>query len=290
MDSGVLITDLLNGLSRGMLYFLMTSGLALTFSVLGIINFAHGSFIMLGAYMAFTLLQATGMAWAFFLIIILAAVVIGVIGVLVEMQLLRRIYQAEHLYQLLLTFALVLIFDGLVLEIWGGQPRSMILPKYVLGAVSIGGNPFPKYSLIILFVSALLTVGLWRFLYRTDFGKATRAAAMDREMTEALGKNVPVVFTGTFGIGIALAAFAGGLGLAMSSLTPGVGTQIVVLCFAVVVIGGMGSLWGALIAALILGLCESFGDHYFPQMAMALPFILMALILMLRPQGLFGKE
>lgn len=290
MDAGVILTDILNGLSRGMLYFLMTSGLALTFSVLGIINFAHGSFIMLGAYIAFTLLQATGMTWAFFIIIIVAGFLVGVIGLLVEIFLLRRIYESEHLYQLLLTFALVLIFDGLVMEIWGGRPRSMDLPKHILGAITIMGNPFPKYSLIVLIVSALLTIGLWQFLYRTDFGKATRAAAMDREMTEALGINVPVVFTGMFGIGIALAAFAGGLGLAMGSLTPGVGTHIIILCFAVVVIGGMGSLWGALIAALILGIFEAFGGHYFPQIAMALPFMLMALILMLRPQGLFGKE
>ncbi len=290
MDAGLLTTDILNGLSRGMLYFLMTSGLALTFSVLGIINFAHGSFIMLGAYMAYTLLQATGMAWAFFILIIISAILIGVVGLLVEAFLLRKIYESEHLYQLLLTFALVLITDGVVMEIWGGQTKSMLLPKYLMGAVNILGSAFPKYPLYILLVSVLLTIGLWQFLYRTNFGKATRAAAMDREMTESLGINVPAVFTGTFGLGIALAAFSGGMGLAMTSLSPGLGTHIVVTCFAVVVIGGTGSLWGALIAALILGIFESFGDHYFPQLAMALPYILMALILMLRPQGLLGKE
>jgi len=290
MDLGILLIDLLNGLSRGMLYFLMASGLNLTFSVLGIINFAHGSFIMLGAYFTWTLLQGIGGDWSFIFIIILSGGIVGLIGILIEIFFVRRIYESEHLYQLLLTFALIMIIDGLVLEIWGGMPRSILLPKYFLGAASIVGKPFPKYSLFILFGSIVIAVLLWFFLYKTKFGKASRAAASDVEITSALGINVPYVYSGMFAIGVALAGFSGGLGLAMSSITPGVGAHIAVTCFAVIVIGGLGSLTGTLVAALILGIFEAFGDHYFPQVAMALPFIIMALILLARPQGLFGRK
>ncbi|MFH1951051.1 MAG: branched-chain amino acid ABC transporter permease [Pseudomonadota bacterium] len=290
MDPGIVLIDLLNGLTRGMLYFLMASGLTLAFSVLGIINFAHGSLIMLGAYFAWTLLQAIGGGWFFFAIIILSGIIVGVVGILIEIFFLRRIYGSEHLYQLLLTFALIMIIDGLVLEIWGGMPRCMILPGSLLGAVSIGGNFFPKYSLFILLCSTAVAILGWFFLYKTKFGKASRAAAADVEITSALGINVPFVYCGMFAIGAALAGFSGGLGLAMSSITPGVGAHIAVTCFAVIVIGGLGSLVGTLVAALILGIFEAFGDHYFPQLAMALPFIIMAVILLARPQGLFGRK
>jgi len=290
MDPGILLIDLLNGLSRGMLYFLMASGLTLTFSVLRIINFAHGSLIMLGAYFAWSLLQLVGGNWTFVLIILLSGCIVGVIGILIEVFFVRRIYTSEHLYQLLLTFALIMIIDGLALEIWGGQPRTMSLPRFFLGAVSIAGNSFPKYSLFTLFGSGVVAVLLWFFLYKTDFGKASRAAAADVEITSALGINVPLIYCGMFAIGVALAGFSGGLGLAMSSLTPGVGAHIAVTCFAVIVIGGLGSLAGTLAAALILGVFEAFGDHYFPEIAMALPFIIMAVILLVRPQGLLGRK
>jgi branched-subunit amino acid ABC-type transport system permease component len=290
MDPGILLIDFLNGLSRGMLYFLMASGLNLVFSVLRIINFTHGSLIMLGAYFTWTLLQVIGGDWSFIVIIILSGCAVGAIGILIETFFVRRIYESEHLYQLLLTFALIMIIDGLVLEIWGGQPRSIFLPRYLLGPVFIAGKPFPKYSLFTLFSSTAIAVLVWLFLYKTKFGKASRAAAADVEITSALGINVTYVYCGMFAIGVALAGFSGGLGLAMSSLTPGVGAHIAVTCFAVIVIGGLGSLTGTLIAALILGIFEAFGDHYFPQVAMALPFVIMALILLARPQGLFGRH
>jgi branched-subunit amino acid ABC-type transport system permease component len=289
MDPGVLLIDLLEGLCRGMLYFLMASGLSLTFSVLGIINFAHGSLIMLGAYLVWSSLQIIAGDWCFILIIILSGAMVGGIGILIELFFLRRIYRAEHLYQLLLTFALIMIIDGLALEIWGGQPRSIRVPGYFLGAVSIAGRPFPKYSLFILFSSIVVAVILWAFLYKTKFGKASRAAAADVEITSALGIDVSFIYCGMFAIGVALAGLSGGVGLAMSSLAPGVGANIAVLCFAIIVIGGMGSLMGTLTAALVLGIFEAFGDHYFPEAAMALPFIIMAVILLARPQGLLGK-
>jgi len=290
MDAGIVIIDLLNGLSRGMLYFLMASGLTLTFSVLGVINFAHGSLIVLGAYFTWSLLQVVSGDWLFIVIIIFSACIVGLIGILIEVFLLRKIYKSEHLYQLLLTFALIMIIDGLILQIWGGQPRSMPLPGFFLGAVPIMDNFFPKYSLFILFGSIAVAILVWLFLYKTRFGKASRAAASDVEMTSALGVNVPLVYCGMFAIGVALAGFSGGLGMAMSSITPGAGAQMGLTCFVVIVIGGLGSLMGTLIAALILGLFEAFGDHYFPQFAMILPFAIMALILLVKPQGLLGRS
>jgi branched-subunit amino acid ABC-type transport system permease component len=287
---GNLLMDLLIGVSQGMLYFLMASGLTLTFSVLRIINFAHGSFIMLGGYFTWTLLQVIGGDWSLVASIILAGVILGVVGIFIEILFVRRIYQSQHLYQLLLTFALILIIDGLVLEIWGGQRRTIFLPRYFLGAVSIAGKSFPKYLIFILFGSITTAILVWLFLYRTRFGKSSRAAAIDVEMTSALGINVAYIYSGTFAIGAALAGFAGGLGLSMSSLTPGMGAHMVVTCFAVIVIGGLGSLTGTLIASLILGIFEAFGDHYFPSVAMALPFIIMAIILLTRPQGLLGRN
>jgi len=286
----VLFIDILYGLSRGMLYFLMASGLTLTFSVMGIINFAHGSFVMVGAYITWSLIQWTGVTWPFIAFLILSGIIVGVIGVWIEIFLLRRIYKAEQLYQLLLTFVLILIIDGLALEIWGGSFRSMVLPRYLAGGVSIAGRPFPKYFLFILFSSICIAIILWVFLYKTKFGKVSRAAAMDAEITSTLGINVSLIYCGMFAMGVALAGFSGGLGLAMSCLSLGIGANIIVICFAIIVIGGMGSLKGSLIASLILGVFESFGDHYFPKLAMALPFILMSLILIIRPQGLFGEK
>ena len=290
MDIGMLFIDLLNGLSRGMLYFLMASGLTLALSVLRIINFAHGSLIMLGAYITWSLLQIMSGNWAFVLIICLSGCIVGIIGILIEVFFMRRLYESEHLYQVLLTFALIMIIDGVVLEIWGGMAKTMLLPSFFLGAVSIAGRLFPKFSLFILLGSVVVAMLLWVFIYKTDFGKASRAAAEDREMTSALGINVPLICCGTFAIGVALAGFSGGLGLAMTSLTPGVGTHLVVTCFAIIVIGGLGSLTGTLAAALILGIFEAFGDHYFPEIAMALPYIIMAVILLVKPQGLLGKK
>jgi branched-subunit amino acid ABC-type transport system permease component len=290
IDPGTLLIDLLNGMSRGMLYFLMASGLTLAFSVLGIINFAHGSLVMLGGYFTWTLLQVIGGDWSLIAILVLSGVIVGIIGILIEFFFVRRIYQSHHLYQLLLTFALIMIIDGLVLEIWGAQHRSMLLPGYFLGAVSLAGKPFPKYLLFILFGSTAVAILVWLFLYKTKFGKSSRAAAADVEMTSALGINVPCIYCGPFGIGAALAGFAGGLGLAMSCITPGMGAHIAVTCFVVIVIGGLGSLTGTLVAALTLGILEAFGDHYFPQAAMALPFIIMTFILLTRPQGLLGRK
>jgi branched-chain amino acid transport system permease protein len=249
---------------------------------------------MLGAYIAWSLLlllsSTLGRDLSFIIVIFISGGIVGVIGIFVEIFFLRRIYETENLYQLLLTFALIMIIDGLILQIWGALPRTIPLPSYFLGAVSIAGQPFPKYSLFMLLISMFFGIIIWAFLYKTKFGKASRAAAEDFEITSALGINVYFIFTGMFGIGVGLAGLCGGLGFCMSSITPSGGANIIVLCFAIIAIGGMGSLKGTLTAALVLGIFESFGDHYFPKVAMALPFAIMAVILLIRPRGLFGKK
>lgn len=290
MDLEVLLIDLLNGVSRSMVYFLMASGLTVAFSVMGIINFAHGSFVMLGAYIMWSLLHYTGVTWPFLAFLVVTGITVGIVGGMIEKFILRKIYGADQLYQLLLTFILILIIDGLVLEIWGGSPLSMKLPTYLTGGVTIVSRPFPKYFLFAPLCSACIAILFWLFLYKTNSGKVSRATAMDKEITSTFGINVTYVYFVMFAIGGALAGFSGGLGLAMSCLSPGIGANIVVICFAIIVIGGMGSLGGTFIASLILGVFEAFGDHYFPKLAMALPYILMSLILIIRPQGLFGAK
>jgi len=289
MDFGVICIDILTGLSRGLLYFLIASGLAVTLGTLGIINFAHGAFYMCGAYIAWTVAHLIGNAMGvFWMGAAVGGATMFVFGLLIEFVLLRRIYAAEHLYQILLTFGLVLFIDGLVLEIWGGLPKSIFQPEYLTGSLSVMGHPWPVYSLFILLFSAALAIGLWFLLHRMRFGKECRAAAMDREVSEALGINVSRVFMLMFGIGAAIAGIAGGVGTALDSVSPGLGVRIIVICFAIIVIGGMGSLTGALMGALTLGMIESFGWHYFPDLAMLIPYILMAVILLIRPQGLLG--
>jgi len=291
VDPGLILIDVLNGLSKGFFYFLIVSGLTLTLGIMGIINFAHGAFYMVGGYTAYTLARVlAGTGCEFWLAAVISAVIVSGAGFLVERFLLRRIYAAEHLYQLLLTFGLVFLLEGLVLQIWGGTPRSIFQPEFLMGSLIVAGRSWPKYSLFLLLFSAALAAGLWYLLYRTRLGRSTRASAMDKEMTRALGINVPQVFTIMFVIGTFLAALAGGTGTALRSLTLGMGAEIIILCFAIVVIGGMGSLVGALIGSLILGMFESFGWHYFPDLAMMLPYLLMTVVLIIRPRGLLGKE
>ncbi|MEM2983198.1 MAG: branched-chain amino acid ABC transporter permease [Candidatus Bathyarchaeia archaeon] len=291
MDLGMILVDLLNGLTRGFLYFLIVSGLAVTLGTMGIINFAHGSFFMLGAYLTWTVfMEIDGITESFRIGIAAGTVALFLLGLIVERGLLRRIYEAEHLYQLLATFGLVLFLDGLVLEVWGGLPKVITIPRYLSGNISVAGRPWPVYSLFILLFSSVIILGLWLLLYRTRFGYECRAAAMDREISCALGINVSKIFMFMFAVGASVAGLAGGAGTGLVALSPGLGGSIIILCFAIIVIGGIGSLGGAFAGAIIIGVLESFGWHYFPDSAMYLPFAIMAIILLLRPQGLLGRE
>jgi branched-subunit amino acid ABC-type transport system permease component len=278
----------LAGLSSGMFIWLVASGLTLIFGVLGVLNFAHGSFYMLGAYVTFTLVQA--LAPHFLPAALLAPFAVCVVGFVVERFFLRAVYRLELPYQLLLTFAFVLIFDNLVKIIWGGgalSPPAGLGP--LAGSVPILGRKFPVYSLFVIAVGPMVALVLWAALERTWIGRIVRAASSDREMASALGVRVPALFTGVFVFGTWLGAVGGALAVPYVGLmTPGMGESIIIDAFIVAVIGGLGSLKGAFLGALVIGVLSAFGTRFFPTFDMFLTFILMAVVLLLRPRGLFG--
>jgi branched-subunit amino acid ABC-type transport system permease component len=279
----------LAGLSTGMFIWLVASGLTLIFGVLGVLNFAHGSFYMLGAYFCYTALRFQGNN--FWLGLILGPLAVCVIGFVMERFFLRYVYHLALPYQLLLTFAFVLIFDNLVNIIWGaGSIGSPSVPG-LSGSVLILGRGFPVYNLFIIAMGPLVALGLWAFLEKTWWGRIIRAAASDREMASAIGIKVPLLYTVVFIFGAWLAAVGGALAVPyVGLLTSGMGQAIIIEAFVVAVIGGLGSLKGAFLGALVIGLLSSFGTRYIPTFDMFLTFILMAVVLLWRPQGFFGES
>jgi branched-chain amino acid transport system permease protein len=279
----------LAGLSTGMFIWLVASGLTLIFGVLGVLNFAHGSFYMLGAYFCYAVLHIQGNN--FWVGLIVGPLAVCVIGFVVERFFLRYVYHLALPYQLLLTFAFVLIFDNLVNIIWGaGSIGSPSVPG-LSGSVLILGRDFPVYNLFIIAMGPLVAFGLWVFLEKTWWGRIIRAAASDREMASAIGVKVPLLYTVVFIFGAWLAAVGGALAVPyVGLLTSGMGQAIIIEAFVVAVIGGLGSLKGAFLGALLIGLLSSFGTRYIPTFDMFLTFILMAVVLLWRPQGFFGER
>ena len=271
-----------------MLLFLIAVGLSLIFGVLGVLNFAHGAFYMLGAYVAFQLVARGGVD--FWLTLVLAPLVVGALGGIIEVAFLRRMYRRETVFQLLLTFALILILDDLVRIIWGSGPRMVPQPAPLGESIPIGGRFFPAYNLSVVALGPVVGLALWLALRSTHAGRIVRAAAQDREMASALGIDVPRVFTAVFALGTALAALGGVLAAPLRTLSPAMGDAIIIDSFIVAVVGGLGSFPGALVGALLIGQVGAFGvvNPAFAQLQIAFPFILMALILLARPRGLFG--
>lgn len=288
MDLKSIVHVCLAGLSTGMFIWLVASGLTLIFGVLGVLNFAHGSFYMLGAYFCFTALTRLGDN--FWLGLLFGPLCVCVAGYVIERFFLRYVYRLELAYQLLLTFAFVLLFDDLVKIIWGaGSMGSPSVPG-LAGSVPILGRNFPTYSLFIIGVGPLVALGMWALIEKTWYGRIIRAASSDREMASAIGVNVPVLFTAVFVFGTWLGAMGGALAVPyVGLLTPGMGEAIIIDAFVVAVIGGLGSLKGAFFGALIIGLLSSFGTRFIPAFDMFLTFILMAAVLLWRPQGFFGE-
>lgn len=278
----------LAGLSTGMFIWLVASGLTLIFGVLKVLNFAHGSFYMLGAYFCYTLLGVMG--GNFWLGLLLGPLCVCAVGFVIERFFIRYVYHLELPYQLLLTFAFVLLFDDLVKVLWGAGSIGSPLVPGLSGSVPILGRDFPVYSLFIIGVGPLVALGMWALLEKTWWGRIVRAASSDREMASAIGVRVPALYTGVFVFGTWLGAVGGGLAVPyVGLLTPGMGESIIIDAFVVAVIGGLGSLKGAFLAALIIGLLSSFGTRYIPTFDMFLTFILMAVVLLWRPQGFFGE-
>ena len=280
----LILAQVVAGLTRGMLYYLLASGLTLIFGVLGIINFAHGTFYMFAVFLAISVTGLTN----YWVALVIVPLVLAFAGGLCEVVLLRRIYKAEHLLQLLLTFALVFVGSDLVKILWGSYPLSLPRVDFLRGGMFLGGVRISTMYIFMVAVSAGCGLALWLMLYKTKWGTIIRACTIDKEMAEALGINVRILFTIVFMIGSWLAGIGGVVAAPLVGGVVGMDMDIIVLCFAVVVVGGMGSLRGALLGALIIGLVESFGLLILPQYAIAFAFGVMAMVLIFRPWGLLG--
>ena len=290
-DPGCAVFQLMGGLSMAMVLFLIASGLSLIFGVLGIVNFAHGSMYMMGAFTAYWLVSRfADTPGHFWIALALAPLIVALIGGAVEVVLLRRIYRRPHFHQFLLTFGLILIIADVMRMSFGGEFKSISRPDLLSGSVSVMGRPFPEYNIFLIVVALAVALGMWLLLQRTGLGRTIRAAASDREMTSALGVNVPLLFTIVFALGAGLGGLAGALDAGRGvAISPTMDVQIILLAFIVVVVGGLGSFGGSLLGALIIAEVTTFGVLLVPQFALAFVFVIMAVALLLRPWGLLGK-
>jgi branched-subunit amino acid ABC-type transport system permease component len=280
----------MGGLTTAMFLFLIASGLSLVFGVMRVINFAHGSFYMLGAYMAWQVVQwLHPLAGGFWLAVVFAAIGVGILGALTELLFFRLLYGREELYQLLFTYALVLILGDAAKFLWGTDQLSVSAPPALASGVQIFGTTQPLYSLFIIAIGPAIAFALWLMLNRSGTGRMVRAAQMDREMLDALGADVATIYTGMFTLSALLAGLAGALVTPIQSIVPGMDVLIIVQAFIVVVIGGLGSLWGTFWGSVIYGQVLSFGILIFPGFSLFSVFALMAVILIVRPWGLFGR-
>ncbi|PWU22349.1 MAG: branched-chain amino acid ABC transporter permease [Candidatus Rokuibacteriota bacterium] len=289
-DLSFVFAQSLSGVTAAMFLFLIASGLSLIFGVLRVLNFAHGSFYMLGAYAAYQIVQWLGPGPGTFWVAALgAALAVALLGGLVERLLFRHLYGKEELYQLLFTYALVLILGDVAKVLWGTQQKSVSRPAGLTGSVTVLGATIPDYNLFIMVLGPAIALGFWFALQKTRIGRLIRAAALDRETLGALGVNVDSLYTGVF----VLASFLGGLGGAlitpMRAVVPGMDTEVIVEAFVVVVIGGLGSFWGTFLGALVYGQVLSFGILFFPRFSIFSIFALMAVVLIVRPWGLLGR-
>jgi branched-chain amino acid transport system permease protein len=273
------------GLSEAMYLWLVAAGLSLIFGVMRVLNFAHGSLYMLGAYFAWVAFRISGSFWVALLV---GPLLVAAAGWALESGFLRRVYSAPEAFQLLLTFAFVLIFDDAVKLAFGPVYQSPPTPAALSGAVLIGRSILPTYHLFILAVGGLVGLGLWIFLEKTGFGLLIRATAADREMARALGVRSSRIFTGVFVLGAWLAGLGGALSMPVRAISPGMGEFIIIEAFVVVVLGGLGSLRGAFLGAVLIGLLHAYGLLFMPVFELALAYMAMAAVLIVRPWGLFG--
>ena len=297
MDFATFLIQLLNAVQYGLLLFLVASGLTLIFGIMGIINLAHGSFYMIGAYLAWSLSGRFGNFWV---AIALGIVLTVLLGMLLEWLLIKRLYRRDHLYQVLLTYGLILIFEESRSIIWGDDVHGVPIPGVLSASIPLTDTlAYPVYRLWMSGVCVVLAGLMYWLIQRTRLGMMIRAGASNRDMTQSLGINIELLYRLVFALGVALAAFAGMIAAPVSSVFPGMGGQVLIICFVVVVIGGIGSVKGALVAALLIGLVDTFGKvleieiggfKVLPQLAGMSVYLLMAIVLLWRPEGLFGKR
>jgi len=289
IDLSFLTVQVLSALRQAAFLFLISSGLTLIFGVLNILNFAHGSLYMLGAYFIYFLATQVAGVGGFLAVLIAAPLGVALVGAIIEMGLLRRIYRQEEIYQLLLTYSLVLIIDDLAKIVFGPEFKSIPKPDILSGSFTLFGGTVPVYTILVLLFAPAVALGLWYILYRTKTGKIIRATSSDREMADALGINMAALFTLVFAFGAVLAGFGGALAGPVRTVFPGVGHEVIIESFVVVVIGGLGSLWGALVGSLLIGFLETVGIILVPEFEMSLIYLLMIVVLIVRPWGLFGR-
>ncbi len=283
-----LLSQLLLGLVNGSFYAMLSLGLAVIFGLLNVINFAHGTLYMLGAFLAWMGMSYFGLNY--WVMLILAPILVGAFGIVIEKTMLRWLYKLDHLYGLLLTFGITLMVEGIFRSIYGvsGQPYSV--PDLLQGATNLGFMVLPNYRAWVVVASLVICFATWFVIEKTRLGAYLRAGTENPKLVEAFGINVPLMVTLTYGFGVALAAFAGVLAAPVIQVSPLMGSNLIITVFAVVVIGGMGSILGSIITGLMLGLVEGLTRVFYPELSATVVFIIMAIVLMVRPAGLFGKE
>lgn len=281
----LLVAQLLNGLVYGVLLFLMAAGLSLIFGLMNVVSLAHGSFFMLGAYLGLSIFRATGSFW---LALVLAPIPVIATGIVIERVFMRPLYRRGHMDQVLLTFGFTFVFLDLVQTVWGRSVQRLPVPEALQGTMHIGAGVFSAYRLFLIGFGFAIALLLWLFLERSRIGAMVRAGVDDAQMAAGLGGNIPALFSGMFGFGVALAAVGGVAAGPILSLYPGMDTEILIPAFIVIVIGGLGSLRGAFVGSLLIGIADTFGKAYLPSLALFLIYLAMILVLLVRPQGLFG--
>ncbi|MSN24400.1 MAG: branched-chain amino acid ABC transporter permease [Geobacter sp.] len=294
----MVMSQVMLGLNNGVFYAILSLGLAVIFGLLNIVNFAHGALYMLGAYVALLgytsigpLLGMPDFHLSYWAALIVAPLVVGAFGIVIERTMLRRLYKFDHLYGLLLTFGLALIIQGVFTNFFNvsGDPYEA-KPEILSGVVNLGFMMFPKYRLWVIVISLVVCFGTWYVIERTKLGSYLRAGTENPELVKAFGVNVPLMITLTYGYGVALAAFAGVLAAPIYSVSPVMGSEMIITVFAVVVIGGMGSIMGSIVTGLLLGMVEGFTKVVYAPASSTVIFLIMVIVLLVKPAGLFGKE
>jgi branched-chain amino acid transport system permease protein len=285
MNTSLLFSQMLNGVVTGMLYALMGIGLSIITGVLNIPNFAHGAMFALGAYLVYAVIQIVGNFW---IALLLAPVGVLALGLVIEYAGIRPLYRAGHDYQLLMTFGLSLILTEGIIVIWGPIGKSQLPPPILRGGVDLGITVYPKYRIFVVVMAGLLVIASWLFLEKTRYGAIMRAGIEDKEMVSLLGIDIHRLFTAAFGLGAYLAGIAGALTAPIRGLNPLMGVDMLGIAFVVVALGGLGNLPGAIVAGIIIGLSQSLVALVWPEASVAVIFAVMAAVLLVRPQGLFG--
>lgn len=288
VSTSALLGQLLLGLVNGSFYAMLSLGLAVIFGLLNVINFAHGALYMMGAFFAWMGLQYFGINY--WVMLIVAPLLVGVFGIIIEKTMLRWLYRLDHLYGLLLTFGITLMLEGVFRSFYGVSGQPYTVPAILAGSTDLGFMNLPNYRAWVVLASLIVCLATWFVIEKTRLGAYLRAGTENPKMVEAFGVNVPLMVTLTYGFGVALAGFAGVLAAPILQVSPLMGSNLIIVVFAVVVIGGMGSILGSIVTGLGLGIIEGFTKVFYPELSSTVVFIIMAIVLLIRPAGLFGRE